>query len=74
MKTSDNGASVLDEYMPKDELAQELDRCGRTLDRWASLGIGPPRTIIGRRVLYRRAAVAGWLLAQEETLPTNRAA
>ncbi len=74
MKTTDNGDSVLGEYMPKDELAKDLDRCSRTLDRWASLGIGPPRTIIGRRVLYRRAAVQEWLLSQEEAPSNIRAA
>ena len=74
MKTTDNSDSVLGEYMPKDELAKNLDRCSRTLDRWASLGIGPPRTILGRRVLYRRQAVTAWLLAQEEAPSNDRAA
>ncbi len=59
MKTSDNGDSVLAEYMSRDELADQLDRCARTLDRWHSLRIGPPRTIIGRRILYRRGRPAG---------------
>ncbi len=69
-----NGDSVLAEYMSRDELAEQLDRCPRTLDRWDSLKIGPPRTIIGRRVLYRRAAVQEWLLSQEEAPSNIRAA
>ena len=74
MTTSYNGESVLAEYMSRDELAEQLNRCPRTLDRWESLKIGPPRTILGRRVLYRRAAVAAWLLAQEEAPSNDRAA
>ncbi len=74
MKIPDNGESVLAEYMTRNELAAQLDRCARTLDRWHSLRIGPPRTILGRRVLYRRQAVAAGLLAQEETPPSSRAA
>ena len=70
MSTPATGESVLAEYMTRDELAEQLDRCARTLDRWSSLNLGPPRTILGRRVLYRRKAVAEWLLAQEETLPS----
>ena len=69
MNTTHNGDSVLAEYMTRDELAKQLDRCARTLDRWSSLNLGPPRTILGRRVLYRRQAVAEWLRAQEEKLP-----
>ena len=65
---------MLAEYISRDELAEELNRCARTLDRWHSLRIGPPRTILGRRVLYRHAAVAAWLLAQEEAPSNNRAA
>jgi hypothetical protein len=38
----------------------------RTLDRWHALGVGPPRTCIGRTVLYRRASVQKWLAAQEQ--------
>ena len=69
-----NGESVLSEYLSRAELAEQLDRCPRTLDRWESLKIGPPRTIIGRRVLYRRQAVTQWLRAQEEIPPSSRAA
>ena len=74
MTTPTNGESVLAEYMSRDELAEDLNRCTRTLDRWHSLRIGPPRTIIGKRVLYRRQAVAEWLRFQEEPPPSSRAA
>ena len=58
---------ILSEFLTKEELAVELRRNPRTLDRWAVLGIGPPRTRVGRHVLYRRASVQRWLLAQEQT-------
>ena len=38
----------------------------RTLDRWNALGMGPPRTRVGRAVLYRRASARKWLAAQEQ--------
>jgi hypothetical protein len=57
---------LLSEFLTKEELAAELRRNPRTLDRWAVLGMGPPRTRVGRHVLYRRASVQRWLLAQEQ--------
>ena len=56
---------ILSEFLTKEELAAELRRNPRTLDRWQALGMGPPRTHVGRKVLYRRASVQKWLLAQE---------
>jgi hypothetical protein len=57
---------VLAEYIGKEQLAAELQRSPRTLDRWEALGSGPPRTCIGRTVLYRRGSVMQWLAAQEK--------
>jgi hypothetical protein len=57
---------ILSEFLTKDELAVELGRNPRTLDRWDVLGMGPPRTHVGRQVLYRRASVQKWLVAQEQ--------
>lgn len=56
---------ILSEFLTKEELAAELRRNPRTLDRWDVLGMGPPRTHVGRQVLYRRASVQKWLAAQE---------
>jgi hypothetical protein len=58
---------LLSEFLTREKLAAELRRTVRTLDRWAALGIGPPRTCIGRTVLYRRASLQKWLAAQEQT-------
>jgi hypothetical protein len=57
---------ILSEFLTKEELAAELRRNPRTLDRWHVLGQGPPRTHVGRQVLYRRASVERWLAAQEQ--------
>jgi helix-turn-helix protein len=57
---------ILSEFLTKEELAVELRRNPRTLDRWEALGVGPPRTRVGRQVLYRRATVERWLAAQEQ--------
>ncbi len=57
---------ILSEFLTTEELAAELRRNKRTLDRWEALGIGPPRTFIGRTILYRRASVQKWLAAQEQ--------
>ena len=58
---------IFSEFLTKEELATELRRNPRTLDRWAVLGLGPPRTCVGRTVLYRRASVQKWLVAQEQS-------
>jgi predicted DNA-binding transcriptional regulator AlpA len=60
--------AILSEFLTKQELATELGREMRTLDRWDALGIGPPRTKIGRKVFYRRSSVQKWLAAQEDSM------
>jgi hypothetical protein len=56
---------ILSEFLTKEQLAAELRRSPRTLDRWEVLGMGPPRTRIGRKILYRRASLHKWLTACE---------
>jgi len=62
---------ILSEFMTKGELALELRRDARTLDRWTALDMGPPRTYVGRTALYRRASVKKWLAAQEQAIACN---
>jgi len=68
-----NTAPVLEDFLTRDELASELMRSPRTLDRWEVLGIGPPRTFVGRKILYRRMSVRQWLAAQESRGGDNAA-
>jgi predicted DNA-binding transcriptional regulator AlpA len=58
------------DYLERPELARELRKSTRTLDRWHSLRIGPPRVVIGRTILYRRQSVLEWLASREE--PASR--
>lgn len=53
------------EYLTRAELAAELDNSERTIIRWDNAGVGPPRTVLGRRVLYRREGVLQWLRDRE---------
>jgi hypothetical protein len=57
---------VLDELVTIEALADELGKNRRTLDRWHKLGRGPPRTLLGREIYYRRDAVRQWLAEQEQ--------
>jgi hypothetical protein len=56
---------LLDDYLTREQLAAELDKCIRTLDRWHAMRIGPPRVTIGRVPLYTRESVAAWIQKQE---------
>lgn len=69
-----NTESILSHYLTREELAIELGRNARTLDRWDVLGIGPPRTLVGRKILYRRMSVQRWLTAQENQGRSDKAA
>ena len=57
--------SPLDEYVSREELARQLGKSVRTLDRWETMRTGPPRTKIGRSVLYRKEALSEWLREHE---------
>jgi hypothetical protein len=57
--------NVLEGYINKRELAAELCVSERTLDRWTRLRLGPPRTVIGRKILFSRQSVAAWLRERE---------
>ncbi|MBR1275621.1 AlpA family transcriptional regulator [Bradyrhizobium sp. AUGA SZCCT0283] len=69
-----NAEPILSQFLTKEELAAELGRNARTLDRWDALAIGPPRTFVGRKILYRRASLQRWLAAQENPSRKNTAA
>lgn len=58
--------TILEGYMTTEECASELKIDKRTLERWHRLREAPPRTKIGKKVIYRRAAVADWLRSREQ--------
>lgn len=57
--------SILDDYMTPDQLCAELGIHPFTLYRWNQRGKAPPKTWLGKRVVYRKAGVMAWLESQE---------
>jgi hypothetical protein len=57
---------VLEGYVRKEQLARQLCLSPRTIDRWEALRIGPPRTSVGRTILYSVQSVRDWLLSREK--------
>lgn len=69
MQDTNTGApAVLGDYLTDKELADQLDKSPRTLERWRRLREGPAPTRIGRKLYYHREAVARWLRSQEVEL------
>lgn len=58
--------TVLDGYLTPPELAAQLGVCQRTLARWHADRTGPPRSVVGRKILYRTESVTAWLAKREK--------
>ena len=56
---------LLGDFLTEPELARELGVCQMTVRRWRAVGDAPPTTRLGRRILYRRDAVADWLKSRQ---------
>jgi hypothetical protein len=65
MDQDQNGNGLLAEYMTKAELATQLRRSIRSVDRWTLNGDGPPSVRIGKTTFYRWQAVLEWLRSRE---------
>ena len=61
------------EYVTEADMALVLDRDTNTLRRWAVNRQGPPRTAMGRSVVYRVGAFRQWLLNQERDFAAEKA-
>jgi hypothetical protein len=59
-------ARVLNGYLTPPELAAQLGVCQRTLARWHRDRTGPPRCVVGRKILYRTESVTAWLAKREK--------
>jgi len=57
---------ILDGYLSLDQLAAQLGRSRRTIQRWQSLRIGPPVTKIGNQAFFSIASVKAWLERNEK--------
>ncbi len=63
---------ILAGFVTADQLARELGRWRRTLERWATLRLGPPRIVVGRMILYKLDSVRSWLLSKEKGVRRGR--
>jgi hypothetical protein len=52
---------LLEGFITRENLATELGKSLRTLDRWETHRMGPPRVVVGRTILYRVDSVRSWL-------------
>lgn len=60
---------ITEDLILEQDLASELNRDARTLQRWRAQRMGPPFIRIGRQIFYRREAVREWFLSLEQTQP-----
>ena len=58
--------SVLEGFISESDLARQLNRSVRTLQRLAARQAGPPRIKVGRLIFYRIDSVRAWLAQQEK--------
>ena len=65
ISTDTSAVTILSGYIEPQQLAKELGISERTLARWHTMRVGPPRVTIGRRPLYKRSSVAAWIERQE---------
>ena len=64
--------NLLADWISREQLAGDLGLTCDTLARWEARRVGPPCTRIGRKALYRRAAVQDWIRAQELVHPVRK--
>src|SRR5262245_37540052 len=54
---------LLDEYLPEPDMAAAIGVATKTLIAYRKRGVGPPYSIVGRRIIYSRAGGVAWLAA-----------
>jgi len=62
---TEGGPPLLDGWLSRAQVAQEIGVSVDTLARWDTRRIGPPCVRIGRKVLYRVEAFREWLVSRE---------
>jgi len=61
----DPSRALLNGWISRSDLAQELEVTEGTLRRWTAERWGPPCIRAGRKIFYRRSTVMEWLEDQE---------
>ena len=64
---------LLDEYLTKADLAEQLGKCERTIERWNRERTGPPPTIIGSQKYYHIDDVKDWVNAGRPNTKARKA-
>ena len=67
----DSDDDILHGYVTREQLASQLKRSLRTIDRMHAARKGPPRTKIGTLIVYRIQAVREWL-SKHESKPLSK--
>lgn len=62
---------LLADYYTRRQLALELDRTEKTVQRWEKLPNGLPFTMLGGRKLYKKSSVIAWI-ERHERMPNPR--
>lgn len=57
--------ALLDGYLTRRQLANEIDRTEKTIQRWERLPDGLPFTMLGGRKLYKTTSVLAWIESRE---------
>jgi predicted DNA-binding transcriptional regulator AlpA len=57
--------ALLDGWLTRPRVAEEIGVSVDTLQRWETARTGPPCVRIGRKVLYRADAFREWLISRE---------
>lgn len=60
---------TIQDLIPESEFATQRGVSLRTVQRERAQRVGPPYIKLGRKVFYRPAAIAAWLLDQERIQP-----
>ena len=69
---SGNHASLLAGYLTEAQLAEQLNKHLRTVQRWRALGIGPPYVMTGMSPKYPIQDAYDWLAAGGTAAPRRR--
>jgi hypothetical protein len=65
-QTTTTDPTLLIGLLKPEQLAEQLNVTTRTLQRWETERIGPPRVVVGRQIFYRIASVDAWLISCEQ--------
>lgn len=65
---------LLRDFISEEQLAAELGKVRRTVQRWRQIRFGPPHLKIGKRVMYSKDSVLRWLHSLEQGATRQRRA